>query len=183
MATFAELRDQLPADPHERGKQFEQVCKWFLETDPRYSNRLAKVWLWDDWPHRWGPDCGIDLVAEDTEGNTWAIQAKCYDEEHVVSKGDVDKFLSESVHKLIDNRLLIATTDRLGANARRVIRQQNDVIPVNELLLYDLEAAPVVWPSHPGRLTAGKPRKPQGHKVNLELDYARRWCHEQSGAA
>ncbi len=161
MATFVELRDQLSADSYERGKQFERVCKWFLETDPRYSNRLAKVWLWDDWPHRWGPDCGIDLVAEDTEGNTWAIQAKCYDEEHVVSKGDVDKFLSESVHKLIDNRLLIATTDRLGANARRVIRQQNDVIPVNELLLCDLEAAPVVWPSHPGRLTAGKPRKPQ----------------------
>ncbi len=161
MTTFTALRDQLPADPHERGKQFERVCKWFLETDPRYSNRLAKVWLWDDWPHRWGRDCGIDLVAEDTEGNTWAIQAKCYDEEHVVSKSDVDKFLSESVHPLIDNRLLIATTDRLGANARRVIRQQNDVIPVNELLLCDLEAAPVVWPSHPGRLTAGKPRKPQ----------------------
>ena len=73
MATFVELRDQLSADPHERGKQFERVCKWFLETDPRYSNRLAKVWLWDDWPDRWGPDCGIDLVAEDTEGNTWAI--------------------------------------------------------------------------------------------------------------
>ena len=45
MTTFTALRDQLPADPHKRGKQFEQVCKWFLKTDPRYSNRLAKVWL------------------------------------------------------------------------------------------------------------------------------------------
>jgi len=60
MATFAELRDRLSPDVHKRGKQFERVCKWLLETDPRYVNRLSKVWLWDDWPGRWGPDCGID---------------------------------------------------------------------------------------------------------------------------
>ena len=93
MTTFTALRDQLPADPHERGKQFERVCKWFLETDPRYSNRLAKVWLWDDWPHRWGPDCGIDLVAEDRDGKNWAIQAKCYDPKYSVTKSDVDKWV------------------------------------------------------------------------------------------
>ena len=73
MATFAELRERLSLD----GKQFERVCKWFLETDPRYSERLINVWLWDDWPGRWGPDCGIDLVAEDRDGRTWAIQSKC----------------------------------------------------------------------------------------------------------
>ena len=78
MATFAELRERLSDDKHEKGKQFERVCKWFLETDPRYSDRLVNVWLWDDWPGRWGPDCGLDLVAEDRDGKTWAIQAKCY---------------------------------------------------------------------------------------------------------
>ena len=70
MATFAELRDRLSPDVHKMGKQFERVCKWLLETDPRYANRLSKVWLWDDWPGRWGPDCGIDLVAEDLDGIT-----------------------------------------------------------------------------------------------------------------
>ena len=78
MATFAELRDRLSPDVHKRGKQFERVCKWLLETDPRYANRLSKVWLWDDWPGRWGPDCGIDLVAEDRDGKKWAIQARCH---------------------------------------------------------------------------------------------------------
>ena len=97
MATFAELRDRLSPDVHKRGKQFERVCKWLLETDPRYANRLSKVWLWDDWPGRWGPDCGIDLVAEDLDGKTWAVQAKCYDADHSVTKADVDSFLSESV--------------------------------------------------------------------------------------
>ena len=61
MATFAELRERFSDDEYKRGKQFERVCKWFLETDPRYSDRLVNVWLWDDWPGRWGPDCGIDL--------------------------------------------------------------------------------------------------------------------------
>ena len=160
MATFAELRDRLSPDVHKRGKQFERVCKWLLETDPRYANRLSKVWLWDDWPGRWGPDCGIDLVAEDRDGKIWAVQAKCYDADHSVTKADVDSFLSESVHKLIDHRLLIATTNGVGRNARRVIRQQNEVVPVSQLLLADLEAAPVVWPTSPDRLTGGKARKP-----------------------
>ena len=42
MASFAELRDRLSPDVHKRGKQFERACKWFLETDPRYANRLSK---------------------------------------------------------------------------------------------------------------------------------------------
>ena len=53
MATFAELRERFSDDVQKRGKQFERVCKWFLESDPRYSDRLVKVWLWDDWPGRW----------------------------------------------------------------------------------------------------------------------------------
>jgi predicted helicase len=54
------------------------------------------VWLWDEWPGRWGADTGIDLVAEDHEGHLWAIQAKVYDPAYWVTKHDVDKFLSES---------------------------------------------------------------------------------------
>ena len=107
MATFAELRERLSLD----GKQFERVCKWFLETDPRYSDRLVNVWLWDDWPGRWGPDCGIDLVAEDRDGKNWAIQAKCYDPKYSVTKSDVDKFLSESTNENIHHRLLSPTNN------------------------------------------------------------------------
>jgi predicted helicase len=71
VATFAELRERFSDDAQKRGKQFEHVCKWFLETDPRYSERLLNVWLWDGWPGRWGPDCGIDLVAEWEQPDLW----------------------------------------------------------------------------------------------------------------
>ena len=107
---FTTFLDTFDPDPKTRGTQWEHVCKWFLETDPRYSDRRVKVWLWDDWPGRWGPDCGIDLVAEDRDGRTWAIQAKCYDPNYPVTRHDMDRFLTESVHKDIDHRVLIATT-------------------------------------------------------------------------
>jgi len=163
MATFAELRKRLSLD----GKQFERVCKWFLETDPRYSERLVNVWLWDDWPGRWGPDCGIDLIAEDRDGKNWAVQAKCYDPKYSVTRDDMDRFLTESIHEDIDHRLLIATTNTVGANARRAIRNQNTVIPVSQLLLHDLEAAPVDWPVNPDRPKGGGARKP-----------VKRWPHQ-----
>jgi predicted helicase len=160
MGTFEELRSGFSPDANKRGAQFERVCKWLLEKHPVYACRLKQVWLWDDWPGRWGPDCGIDLVAQDGDGKTWAIQTKCYDADYSVTKKDIDSFLAESVHSRIDHRLLIATTDRVGANARRVIRQQSEVVPVSQLLLADLEAAPVTWPISPDRLTGGKPHKP-----------------------
>jgi predicted helicase len=64
------------------------LCKWILENDPVYKNKLEKVWLWDDWPGRWGPDCGIDLIAQDAEGKIWAVQAKCYKPDYDVTKKD-----------------------------------------------------------------------------------------------
>ncbi len=61
MPGFSDLFRRLDSDPNVRGRQFEHICKWLLEHDPRYRNQFEKVWLWDEWPGRWGPDAGIDL--------------------------------------------------------------------------------------------------------------------------
>jgi len=144
--SFLHLISTLDEDSHTRGVQFETICKWLLENHPLYKSKLKQVWLWNDWPERWGKDCGIDLVAEDVDGRTWAIQAKCYDPQYNVTKKDVDSFLSESTNTKIHHRLLIATTDGLGANAVGVIQRQNETIPVNQLMLSDLLEAPIEWP-------------------------------------
>ena len=146
MHSFLKLIETFDTDNHARGVQFEKLCKWLLENHPLYKSKLKQVWLWDDWPERWGKDCGIDLVAEDVDGKTWAIQAKCYDPKYNVTKKDVDSFLSESTNTKIHHRLLIATTDGLGANAVGVIQRQNETIPVNQLMLSDLLEAPIEWP-------------------------------------
>lgn len=52
------------------------------------------MWLWKDWPDRWGADAGIDLMAARTrDGRLWVIQAKAYDPASTVTKADVDTFL------------------------------------------------------------------------------------------
>ena len=111
-------------DPVRRGKQFERICKWFLTNDPVYEHELRRVWLWDEWPGRWGADAGIDLVAEDRHGRLWAIQAKAYDPATWITKRDVDTFLSESARPEFSFRLLIATTNRIGHTAKRTIEAQ-----------------------------------------------------------
>ena len=78
------------------GGDFERLCKWLLENAPEYRSQLRRVWLWQDWPGRWGGDAGIDLVAEDRDGGLWAVQAKHYDPAYAIKKADIDSFLSES---------------------------------------------------------------------------------------
>ena len=124
-----------------------------------YKSKLKQVWLWDDWPDCWGRDCGIDLVAEDFNGNNWAIQAKCYDPKYSVTKKDIDSFLSESTNPKIQQRLLIATTEGLGPNAKAVINRQHETIPVNQLMLADLLDAPIVWPKSLDQLSTGGVKK------------------------
>ncbi|MGO9286202.1 MAG: DEAD/DEAH box helicase family protein, partial [Mycobacterium sp.] len=173
MAAFSELFEQLDPDDNIRGKQFERICKWYLEHDPFYATQLARVWLWKDWPGRWYPkrEAGIDLVAEHRDGTLWAIQAKAYDSAYSVTKHDVDKFLSESNRKddttgrpLFSFRLLLATTRKqLGSTARNTINAQT--IPVGYRGRIELDAVEIDWPASPSDLRARRlpPKKPQGH--------------------
>lgn len=159
MHALLNLINTFDHDNHARGVQFEKLCKWILENHPLYKPKLKKVWLWDDWPQRWGRDCGIDLVAEDVDGKAWAVQAKCYDPKNSVTKKDIDSFLSESANSKIHHRLLIATTDGIGANARAVIGRQNDTIPFSQMMLSNLLEAPLEWPKSIHELSTATVKK------------------------
>jgi superfamily II DNA or RNA helicase len=159
IGTFGELVGQLDRDSTvRRGRQFERICQWFLTHYPMYAGQLRRVWLWDEWPGRWGIDAGIDLVAEDRDGLLWAIQAKCYDRSYRVTKKDVNKFLAEAGRPIFAYRLLIATTNGIDKIAERTIQGQGSASFIG---LSDLEAAELDWPSSPSRLTVAKPVKPK----------------------
>jgi superfamily II DNA or RNA helicase len=157
MASFAEFISTFDGDINRRGKQFERFVKWFLKNDPEWATQVKDVWLWEEYPGRWGPDCGIDLVFKSKTGRTWAVQAKCYSSDYDISKNDVDTFLSESNRRQIDHRLFIATTDRIGANARQVLDAQEK--SVVRYLLSHFESAAVEFPDSVKSLSSGK-RKP-----------------------
>ena len=158
LAGFADLVSRLSHDRHLKGRQFERVCCWYLENDPILQHQLRKVWLWKDWPDRWGADAGIDLVAETHTGELWAVQAKAYAPSASVTKADIDTFLSESSRPQFAMRLLVATTDHISHNARRTIGAQEK--PVRVVTATELGKAALEWPEHPDDLRARPlPRK------------------------
>ncbi len=142
---FSDFYKSLDPDPGKRGKQFEHFVKWFLTNEPEWATQVAQVWLWDEWPERWGPDCGIDLVFKHKNGELWAVQAKCYSPDYYIKKEDVDSFLSESSRSSIDKRLLIATTDRIGANAKRTCDAPGKTVV--RYLLSNFESAELDYPA------------------------------------
>jgi len=155
---FSDFYQSLDADPAKRGKQFEHFVKWFLKADPEWATQVDQVWLWDEYPERWGMDCGIDLVFRHRNGEHWAVQAKCYSPDYDITKHDVDRFLSESNRKGIHHRLLIATTDRIGGNARQVCEAQEK--PVIRFLLSDFERAALDYPANFAALSQAKRKAP-----------------------
>jgi len=152
MATFSQFLNSF--EPETKGRQFEIFVKWFLKNDPEWSTQVDQIWLWNEYPDRWGPDCGIDLVFKHKNSEIWAVQAKCYSQEYSISKKDVDTFLSESNRTEIDKRLLIASTDLIGANARRTCaNQEKDVV---HFLYSDFEKAAIEYPANFSKLSSTK---------------------------
>jgi predicted helicase len=139
----------------DKGDRFERLMQSWLATDPQYAYRFRNIWLWNEFPARndfGGKDTGIDLVALTHEGDYWAIQCKCLQEESVIDKQEVDSFLSTSSREFrneqyqtvgFSQRLWIATTNRWGSNAEEAIKNQNP--PVSRVTLHALDESPVDW--------------------------------------
>src|SRR5690606_29795897 len=56
---------ELSSDERAKGRMFERLIANYLVKDPQYGDLLQDVWLWEEWPDRWGADVGIDLVARE----------------------------------------------------------------------------------------------------------------------
>lgn len=150
-------------------KAFEVFVKWFLKNDPEWSTEVDEVWLWEDWPDRWGPDCGLDLVFRHRNGDIWAVQVKCFDPSSSISKRSIDRFLSESGISVIDKRLLIASTDRISANAKRVCTSEGKDKSVTLHPPKDFQAAAVHYPKTYADLPKAGPKpKPTPRDHQLE---------------
>lgn len=139
----------------DKGDRFERLMQAYLLTDPKYTSKLRKVWLWSEFPGKndlGGSDTGIDLVALTVDGDYWAIQCKCFQENAVIDKPAVDSFLSTSSRAFkneqlktvsFSHRLWISTTNKWGINSTEAIKNQNP--PVTRINLFDLQEAPVDW--------------------------------------
>ncbi|MCY3849826.1 MAG: DEAD/DEAH box helicase family protein, partial [Acidimicrobiaceae bacterium] len=137
--------------PQQRGRVFERLMGYAFERHPDVYGpaRFKAVWRWMDWPdreaHGYGPDLGIDLVAEQTEawgGGLCAIQTKFFAESHKIAKGDVDTFLSTSSAAIFSARILVVTSE-LNAHAQTVVSKTSPRCEV--VSRADIESWPVDW--------------------------------------
>lgn len=110
----------------EQGTIFEDFCKMILEKAPLFSDDIAKVWKWKEFPGNGGMhDNGIDLVALDKQGNYWAIQCKFFNRDSSVSKGDIDSFISatcrsfsiEGKEYTYTQKYVFSTTENVSLNS------------------------------------------------------------------
>jgi len=155
MTTFSDLLNEFTEatrNNRDKGTQFERLIANYLMTDPQYSDRLADVWLWSEWPSRWGSDDGIDLVAQERgTGDYWAIQCKFYDPANTLDKPGIDSFLAASGKKFsttegdfhFATRLIVSTTDKWSSKAEKTLEAQT--IPVSRLWFKDLADSPIDW--------------------------------------
>ena len=133
MATFANFIQSIVSDGND-GKAFERFCKHFLETSPDYADLFEEVWLWADWNQRWSNDKGIDLIAKYAGREKYcAVQAKCYDAANTVPYGEVTNFLADSNRDLIEDRILMMSTNRLNEKtSKEVISGQEKPVTIRD---------------------------------------------------
>ena len=181
MASFAQLYSSFDADPDRRGKQFERFVKWFLTTDPEWSTQVEKVWLWDDYPSRWGRDCGIDLVFR--AGSRLRITAQLVEAEsgaHLWADKydgafedvfDLQDRITESVVGVVEPSVRRSKIERSR-------RKRPESLDAYDLFLQSLPHMQARMP-HGGRIAIPLLEK----ALELDPDYAAAhahlaWCHE-----
>ncbi|MCY4353233.1 MAG: DEAD/DEAH box helicase family protein [Truepera sp.] len=153
-STLDHIRSSANSKAHQ-GRLFERLMKAYFLQDPLYQERFANVWLWSEWAGLQqglsGTDTGIDLVAEEREGGYCAIQCKCYAPGTVISKRQIDSFISASARQPFGSRIIVDTGDSWGPNASKTLAGLQPACSV--LRFGDLAGRPINWPD----LIAGRP--------------------------
>ena len=123
--TFRDVLDELDADAQntvEKGHSFERLVQAFLEQDRVQSQRFDKVWLWDEWPGRWGADVGIDVIARERDsGGLVAIQCKFYSPSRMIFLNDISTFAAAYWNNNFESGVVVTTTELWGRNVEALL--------------------------------------------------------------
>lgn len=146
--TFDELIQQINQTAgdvqRERGTLFEKLVLAYLKNEPTYQRLYKNVWELSDVPAEYGipkKDTGVDLVAEQFNGDLVAIQAKFYEKK--VGKSEINSFVAELGKSYYQRGLIVSTVDDWNKNAQDTIEHNEKGI---ELIgLSDLRNSQIDW--------------------------------------
>lgn len=146
--TFNDLINQINQTAgdvqRERGTLFEKLVLAYLKNEPTYQRLYKNIWILNDIPVDYGipkKDTGVDLVAEQFNGDLVAIQAKFY--KNKVGKAEINSFVAELGKSYYQSGLIVSTVDDWNENARDTIEHNQKGI---ELIgLSDLRNSQIDW--------------------------------------
>lgn len=128
----------------ERGTLFEKLTLAYLKNEPTYKALYQNVWLLSEVPESYDipkKDTGVDLVAEQKNGDLVAIQAKFYTNK--VGKSEINSFVAELGKSYYQRGLIVSTVDDWNKNAQDTIEHNEKGI---ELIgLSDLRNSQIDW--------------------------------------
>ena len=158
--SFELLETQLHApDENKKGQIFEKLYCQFLTHAPAYRDEIKQTGCGTTGVRgRWGPDAGIDVIAETNRGELWAIWAQAFRSDRSISKRESHSFLSEANRSEIAFRLLISTTDHVSRCGRQVLHSQQKLVGV--VLRGDLTKAELHWPDKRPRKRGSRSASP-----------------------
>lgn len=147
----------------EKGTLFEKLVLAYLKNEPTYKALYKNVWELRDVPNEFGlpdkKDKGVDLVAEQFNGDIIAIQAKFY--RNTIGKSEINSFVAETGSSYYQGGLIISTVDEWNKNARSTIENNQKNIEI--LGLSDLRNSQINWSDfnfeRPEELTIKKPKE------------------------
>lgn len=158
----------------ERGTLFEKLVLAYLKNEPTYQRLYKNVWELSDVPAEYGipkKDTGVDLVAEQFNGDLVAIQAKFY--ENKVGKSEINSFVAELGKGYYQRGLIVSTVDDWNKNAQDTIEHNEKGI---ELIgLSDLRNSQIDWTKfsfeRPENISIKLPKKLRAYQ-ELALEHA-----------
>lgn len=146
--TFDDLMNQINQTAgdvqRERGTLFEKLVLGYLKNEPIYQRLYKNVWILNDVPEEYGisrKDTGVDLVAEQFNGDLVAIQAKFYQKK--VGKDAINSFVAELGKSNYQRGLIISTVDDWNNNARETIDNNEKGIEI--IGLTNLRNSQIDW--------------------------------------
>ncbi|HPI99746.1 MAG TPA: DEAD/DEAH box helicase family protein [Enterococcus sp.] len=128
----------------ERGTLFEKLVLAYLKNEPTYKRLYKNVWTLNTVPEEFNipkKDTGVDLVAQQFNGDLVAVQAKFY--QHKIGKDEINSFVAELGKNYYQRGLIVSTVDDWSANAQETIEHNQKGI---ELIgLSDLRNSQIDW--------------------------------------
>lgn len=158
----------------ERGTMFEKLVLSYLRNEPTYQRLYKNVWTLGDVPAEYGipkKDTGVDLVAEQFNGDLVAIQAKFY--QNKVGKNEINSFVAELGKNYYQRGLIVSTVDEWNKNARETIDHNEKGIEI--IGLSDLRNSQIDWTKYsferPEMVAIKEPKKLRSYQETA-LEYA-----------